>query len=122
MSGGSRPLVGWAEAAAGLWLGGAAALALAGALPAWVPAAYGLASLAAYACYAADKARAEAGRRRLPERALHLLAAAGGWPGALVAQRRLRHKTRKAGFQAVFWLTALAHVGAAACWAYARWR
>ena len=41
---------------------------------------------------------------------LHGLEAAGGWPGALVAQRVFRHKTRKRSFQIIFWLIVLAHL------------
>lgn len=67
----------------------------------------GLMSLLSYAVYAADKQAARQGRRRVPERTLHLLALLGGWPGALLAQQRLRHKSRKAAFRAVFWLTVL---------------
>lgn len=70
---------------------------------------YGLMSLLSYAVYAADKQAARQGRRRVPERTLHLLALLGGWPGALLAQQRLRHKSRKAAFRAVFWLTVLLH-------------
>jgi len=33
----------------------------------------------------------------------------GGWPGALLAQQRFRHKTRKLSYQAVFWLIVLLH-------------
>lgn len=40
----------------------------------------------------------------------------GGWPGALFAQERFRHKTRKATFQAVFWLT-VALNGTGLAWA-----
>ena len=35
----------------------------------------------------------------------------GGWPGALIAQQTLRHKSRKASFRAVFWLTVLVNCG-----------
>lgn len=77
---------------------------------AFVPAAaYLLMSLLTYAVYAADKTAARQGRQRVPERTLHLLALFGGWPGALLAQQRLRHKTRKAGFQLVFWLIVFCH-------------
>jgi len=114
--------VGWAGWAAGLWLAGAAVLAVLGPLPFWVPTVYALASLGAFAAYAADKAQAGAGGRRVSERTLHVLAAGGGWPGALVAQRQFRHKTRKPRFQVIFWLIVLAHAGAAAWWGYAHWR
>jgi len=29
----------------------------------------------------------------------------GGWPGALLAQEWIRHKSSKMSFQAVFWVT-----------------
>lgn len=62
-------------------------------------------SAATYLAYAADKSAARNGRRRTPERTLHLLALAGGWPGALLAQRVHRHKTKKTSFLTMFWLT-----------------
>lgn len=77
-------------------------------------------SLLSYAAYAVDKRAAQQGRRRLPERTLHLLALLGGWPGALLAQRRLRHKTSKPRFLAVFWLTTLGHVAAVAALSVSR--
>lgn len=67
--------------------------------------AYVLISLLTLIVYAVDKSAARQGRRRVRERTLHLLALAGGWPGALIAQRLLRHKSRKRPFRAVFWLT-----------------
>jgi len=69
--------------------------------------AYGLMSLVTYAAYALDKSAARRRRQRVPERTLHLLALLGGWPGALLAQRQLRHKTNKAGFLRLYWLTVL---------------
>jgi uncharacterized membrane protein YsdA (DUF1294 family) len=81
-----------------------------------------VASAAAFAAYGFDKRRAgTAGARRIPERTLHLLALAGGWPGALVAQRQFRHKTQKTRFRMVFWATVALHVAAVAAAAYA-WR
>ena len=83
-----------------------------------VPVVAGVASLAAYALYASDKRRARAGGRRLPESLLHAVEFLGGWPGALFAQWRLRHKNRKLSFQLVFWLIVAIHV--AAEWIVAR--
>jgi uncharacterized membrane protein YsdA (DUF1294 family) len=80
-----------------------AALALG--LPSAVGLAYGLASIACFALYARDKAAARRGDRRTPERHLLLLGLAGGWPGGLLAQQWLRHKTVKRPFRQAFWLT-----------------
>jgi uncharacterized membrane protein YsdA (DUF1294 family) len=79
-------------------------------LPLWVAGFYLLLSAATFIAYAADKSAAASGSRRTPERTLHLLALAGGWPGALVAQQLLRHKSTKQEFRQVFWLTALLNV------------
>lgn len=75
-------------------------------------AAYAALSVVAFVLYGLDKAAARAGRRRIPEATLHLVALTGGWPGALVAQRVFRHKTRKQPFQVVFWCTVVANCAA----------
>lgn len=67
-------------------------------------------SVIAYATYARDKSAARAGRRRTPEKTLHLVALLGGWPGALLAQRRLRHKSSKASFLFVFGVTVVVNL------------
>ena len=70
-----------------------------------VPGIYLAASLIAFLCYRSDKLAAVAGRRRTPENTLLALGLLGGWPGALLAQGMLRHKTGKVSFQALFWTT-----------------
>ena len=78
--------------------------------PAWLALVYLVASASTFAVYAADKASATRGGRRTPERVLHAMAVAGGWPGALLAQRFLRHKSAKAAFRRVFWVTVLVNL------------
>ena len=60
-----------------------------------------------YAMYAKDKAAAQSGDWRTPESTLHLLSALGGWVGAMVAQTYLRHKSQKAEFRLVYYLTVI---------------
>lgn len=66
-------------------------------------------SAATFLVYAFDKYAAIRGRRRMPENTLHLLSLAGGWPGALVAQRVFRHKSSKTSFQLTYWVTVVAN-------------
>lgn len=68
---------------------------------------YVAASLITFLIYAIDKNAAQKGTRRTPEANLHFLSLVGGWPGALVAQQSLRHKTKKQPFRRIFWLTAI---------------
>ena len=72
-------------------------------VPAWVAGAYLVMSVVCFIAYAIDKSAAIAGRRRIPESTLISLGLVGGWPGAIVAQQRLRHKSVKAGFRSAFW-------------------
>jgi uncharacterized membrane protein YsdA (DUF1294 family) len=76
-----------------------------GYLPGWILTLYLIASVLAFGLYAADKSAARREGRRMPESILHLVSLAGGWPGALVGQQLLHHKTGKAGFQSMFWVT-----------------
>ncbi|HUQ33797.1 MAG TPA: cold shock and DUF1294 domain-containing protein [Pyrinomonadaceae bacterium] len=72
----------------------------------WLALYYG-ASIITYGVYARDKTAAQNARRRTPESTLHLLSLVGGWPGALIAQARLRHKTRKLSFLIGYWFTVI---------------
>ncbi len=92
-----------------------AILAWSGRMPPIVAGAYGLLGLFTFLAYAIDKHAAERGRWRIPERNLLLLGIAGGWPGAVIAQQLLRHKSRKRAFQFAFWFTATLN-GCALAW------
>lgn len=69
------------------------------------------ASAVCLVAYAVDKSAARRGRRRISERTLLALGLVGGWPGALLAQRWLRHKTAKVSFQWKFRASVVASVG-----------
>lgn len=76
----------------------------------WLPGAIYLAmSLLALFLYWRDKRHARSNEWRTPEKVLHAVELLGGWPGALMAQQALRHKTRKLSFQLVFWLIVALH-------------
>ena len=85
-------------------------LAVVWGVPTWAGWVYAVMSLLTFAVYAKDKSAARAGRWRVAESTLHVLALAGGWPGALLAQQVLRHKTIKASFRAAFWCTVIANL------------
>jgi uncharacterized membrane protein YsdA (DUF1294 family) len=68
--------------------------------------------------YGYDKRQAIATAGRVPELVLHLAALAGGSPGALLAQRLFRHKTRKVSFKLVFAGIVLVQVA----FVYSYWR
>lgn len=59
--------------------------------------------------YWCDKHNAQIGLWRIPEKHLHAVELLGGWPGALLAQQLLRHKTSKTAYQGIFWLIVLVH-------------
>lgn len=66
---------------------------------------YLVAGALTFFAYWKDKRAAEQGSWRTPENTLHLFSLLGGWPGALLAQTWLRHKSTKMPFRLIFWLT-----------------
>lgn len=97
--------------AAVFFLGIVGVAVLAGKVPPWVLGLYIVASLLTFIMYAMDKSAARKGYWRTQESTLHVMSLAGGWPGALVAQQKLRHKSRKKSFRSAFWATVLLNVG-----------
>lgn len=67
-------------------------------------------SVVTFMAYWQDKWSAQKGQWRTPETTLQTMALAGGWPGALLAQQWLRHKSSKTRFQRQFWLLVLINV------------
>lgn len=97
---------------ASLFLLAVAALCAFGFLPWAILWLYLGASLLSFVVYALDKSAAKADRQRTPENTLHMLALVGGWPGALYAQERLRHKSSKKRFRLIYWATVLLNLAA----------
>ena len=81
------------------------AATLAGRLPQAVILTYGVVSILTFLVYWYDKSAARNGQWRTKESSLLFLGLAGGWPGAVIAQRLLRHKSGKRTFQVAFWGT-----------------
>jgi uncharacterized membrane protein YsdA (DUF1294 family) len=79
-------------------------------LPWLVGGAYLITSLSCFVAYAVDKSAARTGNWRTPERSLLLLGLLGGWPGGVLAQQWLRHKTARRSFQQMFWCTVAANI------------
>lgn len=63
---------------------------------------YLCASVFTFLAYAKDKWSARGGHWRVSENSLQWFSLAGGWPGALLAQYFLRHKSSKQSFTIVF--------------------
>ena len=78
----------------------------------WLAAVYAVMSVVTFVVYAWDKRAAKKERWRVRERTLHLLELLCGWPGAMVAQNLIRHKSRKVSFRVVFWLMVALNVAA----------
>ena len=82
-----------------------------GRIPILIFALYMIISLITFIVYAVDKSAARKGAYRTRESTLHLLSLIGGWPGAIVAQQKLRHKSSKRSFRSVFWVTVFLNCG-----------
>jgi uncharacterized membrane protein YsdA (DUF1294 family) len=67
--------------------------------------AYAAMSVITFVVYARDKSAATRSQWRTSEKTLHVLSTLCGWPGALLAQRLLRHKASKMSFRIAFWTT-----------------
>ena len=83
-------------------------------LPALLPAGLLAVNAVTFIAYWIDKRAAQAQLRRTPEATLHLLELLGGWPAAWLAQRVLRHKSRKERYQLTFLAAALVNLAAIA--------
>lgn len=69
-------------------------------------------NLATVASFWDDKQRAIEGKRRIPEADLLRLAFFGGSPGALLARKLFRHKTRKESFSMKLFVIVALQLGA----------
>ena len=71
---------------------------------------YAIVSGVTFMVYGFDKSAAMNRRWRTAEVTLHGLSLFGGWPGAVIAQKMFRHKSKKTSFQVVFWVTVVANL------------
>ena len=71
---------------------------------------YAAMSLVTFVAYAVDKFKAKHAMWRTPEKTLHLMELCCGWPGAMLAQKLLRHKSYKPSFRRIFWLMTVLNI------------
>lgn len=81
-----------------------------GKLPPFVIPIYIIMGMMTYYIYSEDKDMAINNERRTSEQRLLALSLFGGWLGALIAQQKFRHKTKKISFQMSFWTTVFFNV------------
>jgi uncharacterized membrane protein YsdA (DUF1294 family)/cold shock CspA family protein len=98
---------------AGSFLAAVVILAGLGKLPILLAGLYCSGSVLAFLMYAMDKSAAKHNSWRTSESALLLVGLVGGWPGALIGQKLLRHKNRKTSFLSAFWGTVVLNCVAA---------
>jgi len=71
---------------------------------------YGAISLVTSVFFFIDKRLAESRSRRIPEKWLHTLELAGGWPGALISSELFRHKRQKSSYMYILYAIVALHV------------
>ena len=81
-----------------------------GKLPAIILLIYAVLSALTFTLYWQDKRAAINGNRRTPESTLQTFSLIGGWPGGLMAQRLLHHKSSKKSFLLTYWLMVLLNI------------
>lgn len=79
-------------------------------LPVWILGGYMVINLTTFLIYAHDKNAAQNGDWRVQEASLHKMALLGGWFGAGIAHKTLRHKSQKTEFRQGFYLTILGNL------------
>lgn len=79
-------------------------------MPAWILFYFPTINVLTFVIYSHDKSHAELKFRRVSERTLLTLGAAGGWIGGLFARHTFRHKTRKQPFRQYFGVAAIANL------------
>ncbi len=83
----------------------------------WLPlSALVVMSVVTYVLFTIDKRRAQSDAWRIPESTLHLCELFGGWPGAVLAQHYVRHKSSKLSYRFVLWVIIIAHNYVAIDW------
>lgn len=73
---------------------------------------YLLLSLITFLIYWSDKNKANNNEWRTSEKKLNFFSLIGGWPGALIAQRLLHHKSRKKSFLIRYYVTVILNISA----------
>lgn len=92
------------------FLGGVTAAVVVLGYPYPILLAYLVMSVVTFAVYAHDKRAAQSDQWRTKEATLHTLAFCFGWPGALWAQKILRHKSQKQPFKTILWGTVAVNI------------
>ncbi len=76
----------------------------------WIGLVFLVMSFVTFFVYYLDKQAAINGRRRVSEKTLWTLGFCCGWPGGLLAQRWLRHKSSKSSFLILFTITVIGNI------------